>query len=78
MNHIESRFLNPNEFGGIGKDARCYFNAWDKRVLALVGNFRGKSCFIAQAPLPIQDVEFIVNDYMNRKSASQTKIRSEF
>lgn len=66
MNHILSRPVGPNEFGGINKDAKCYYNSWDNRVLALIGTVRGQSCLVLQSPLPVRDVEFIINDYIDK------------
>ncbi len=69
MNHIKSRPLNPNEIGGISKDSRCYFNHYNNQVLAVIGLFKGEPCFVAQKPLPILEVSFIINDFISRSAA---------
>ena len=74
MNHIQSRMVKPNEYGGISKNSLCYFNSYSNEVLAIVGVFRGETCFIAQKPMKIQDAEVIINDFINKGYASRRAI----
>lgn len=72
MNHILSRPVKQHEFGGIGKDATCYYYSWNNHVVALIGTIKGQPCFVPQVPLPIGDVEIIINDYIDKSFKSRS------
>jgi hypothetical protein len=63
---IKHRELKPQEYGGI-KDAVCYFDSTTIQTYAIVGIVRNQNCVLVPNPVPLEVMEWIINDSINRK-----------
>jgi hypothetical protein len=69
---IKRRELQPQDYGGI-KDATCYFDAVTFQTYAIIGTVKNQNCILAPNPVPLDIMEWIINDSINRKLLKMPK-----
>ena len=69
---IKHRELQPQDYGGI-KDAVCYFDSITFQSYAIIGTIRNQNCILVPNPVPLDIMEWIINDSINRKLLKMPK-----
>lgn len=66
MVDLQSRNLGKNEYGGLGKDARCYFDGTTGKIYGYVDSINSHMRFCCSSPIGIETLKKIIDDAENR------------
>lgn len=66
MQDLQSRTIFRDEYIGLGRDARCYFDGNTNKIYGFVDSIAGNLRFYNTGPIRIEILKLIINDAENR------------
>lgn len=66
MPDVQSRNILSNEYGGLSRDARCYFDGNTNKIYGFVDFIGGNLRFFSSVPIKLEILKIIINDAEKR------------